>query len=209
MAEIKVPDTFESSLRQVIVKLKAPKSQFNGFGKYNYRNCEDILEAVKPLLNEHKLRLKLSDEVIQVGNHNYVNATATVTDGLTFENASALAREPEEQKGMSDPQITGSASSYARKYALNGMFDIDDTKDDDSNEKHEQISNSPEVAKPTGAQIIKIKSLLGSLDVYDEARDKILIQATTKEKADAIIAQLTEKVEAKKALEPKVEPVNE
>lgn len=198
MAEIKAPKTFEENLRNVIAKLKAPKSQFNSFGKYNYRNCEDILEAVKPLLDEHKLRLKLSDDVVQVGNYNYVKATATVTDGVSVENASALAREPEEQKGMNDAQITGSASSYARKYALNGLFDIDDTKDADTNEQREQVNNAPEVVKPTGAQMIKIKSLLGTLEVFDESREKILEQVTTLEKADDLIKQLNERVIAKK-----------
>jgi len=204
MAELK---TFEEKLRTVISQLAVPKSNFNKFGNYSYRSCEDILEAVKPLLNKHDLRLKISDSVVQVGSHNYVQATATVTDGEASESASALAREPEEQKGMADPQITGSASSYARKYALNGLFNIDDTKDADTNEHREQVSNAPEVAQPTSAQILKIKTLLGTLEVYDEARNNVLKQVTTTEKASEVIKQLTEKVEAKKTQEPRVEPV--
>jgi hypothetical protein len=117
-------------------KLKAPKSQYNKFGQYAYRNQEDILEAVKPLLNEHKLVQTISDDVVLVGNRVYVKATVTVTDGEHFVTNAAFAREPQEQKGMNEAQITGSASSYARKYALNGMYAIDDTKDADATNDH-------------------------------------------------------------------------
>jgi len=110
--------------------LKAPKTQFNGFGKYNYRNCEDILEAVKPLLDG--AILLLSDEMILVGDRVYVKATATLRAGDESISVSANAREAVTKKGMDDSQITGTSSSYARKYALNGLFLIDDTKDADS-----------------------------------------------------------------------------
>jgi hypothetical protein len=111
--------------------LKAPKNQFNQFGKYKYRNCEDILEAVKPLLGEGTLTL--SDHVVQIGDRYYVKATATLKDSYgKEESVTAYARESEDKKGMDDAQITGAASSYARKYALNGLFCIDDTKDADS-----------------------------------------------------------------------------
>jgi len=111
-------------------KLKATKSQFNSFGKYNYRSCEDILEAVKPLL-KHNI-LIITDEPIEVGGRIYIRATATFSgDGQVIE-TSAVAREAETKKGMDDAQITGSASSYARKYALNGLFCIDDNKDPDT-----------------------------------------------------------------------------
>ena len=109
--------------------LKAPKNQFNKFGNYKYRSCEDIVEAVKPLLGESYLII--GDEVIQVGDRYYVKATATLTNGVQKIENTALAREPEEKKGMDSSQITGTASSYARKYALNGLFAIDDTKDSD------------------------------------------------------------------------------
>jgi hypothetical protein len=116
-------------------RLKAPKNLRNNFGKYNYRSAEGILEAVKPLLVEEGLILLLTDEIIQVGNRIYVKASAKIYEesGNILATVSALAREAEFQKGMSDSQITGSASSYARKYALNGLFLLDDTKDDDYN----------------------------------------------------------------------------
>lgn len=112
--------------------LKAPKNQYNSFGKYHYRNCEDILEAVKPLLREHGLLLTLSDEIVLIGTRYYVKVTAKVTDGENEICVCAMAREEESKKGMDGSQITGSSSSYARKYALNGLFNIDDTKDQDA-----------------------------------------------------------------------------
>lgn len=113
--------------------LKAPKGQYNTFGKYNYRSCEDILEAVKPLLKQNSLTLRLSDEPVLIGEWHYIKATATVTDFSGQQiSTSAYARECVEKKGMDDSQITGTASSYARKYALNGLFCIDDTKDADT-----------------------------------------------------------------------------
>lgn len=123
-------------LSKIQSRLKAPKSQFNKFGNYAYRNQEDILEAVKPLLSEMGLIQTISDEIIAVGDRIYVKATVTVTDGESSLSNTAFAREPEEQKGMNDAQITGSASSYARKYALNGMYAIDDTKDADATNTH-------------------------------------------------------------------------
>lgn len=119
-------------------KLKAPKNQYNAFGKYKYRNAEDILEAVKPLLAEEGLLMTITDEIIEVGSRIYVKATVKVFEGENMFFTSAFARESETQKGMNDSQITGSASSYARKYALNGMFCIDDTKDADSMDNREE-----------------------------------------------------------------------
>lgn len=115
-------------------ELKAPKGQYNSFGKYSYRSCEDILEALKPLLFKHEAELYLSDEVVQVGDRVYVKATATFTSKDEMRSISAYAREPKEKKGMDEAQITGTASSYARKYALNGLFLIDDSKDADTDE---------------------------------------------------------------------------
>lgn len=117
-------------LPEIQQKLHAPKKQFNSFGKYNYRACEDILEAVKPLLGN--ATLTLSDSVEDVGGRIYVKATATYRDGEDVVSVTAFAREAENKKGMDDSQITGTASSYARKYALNGLFCIDDTKDADT-----------------------------------------------------------------------------
>lgn len=119
-------------LLNIQTSLKAPKSQYNSFGKYNYRNCEDILEAVKPLLKENGVTLRLTDDIVFVGTRYYVKATAIFSDGDSEISTSAYAREEETKKGMDASQITGSASSYARKYALNGLFDIDDTKDSDT-----------------------------------------------------------------------------
>ena len=123
-------------LIEVQAALKAPKGQYNSYGGYSYRSCEDILEAVKPLLSERDMQLTLSDEPVEVGGRVYIKATATVTDGSESATATAYAREAEEKKGMDESQITGTASSYARKYALNGLFLIDDTKDADAINRH-------------------------------------------------------------------------
>ena len=121
---------FYARVAEVQKSLKAPKGQFNSFGKYKYRNCEDILEGLKAVLNG--LTVHISDDVVMVGDRVYVKATATVTDGKDSLSVSAFARESESKKGMDDSQLTGSTSSYARKYALGGLFLIDDNKDADS-----------------------------------------------------------------------------
>ena len=125
-------------LIEVQSKLKAPKSQFNKFGNYAYRNCEDILEALKPILNQVKAVVNISDEVVLIGERYYIKATVKFIDGETGDviEASAMAREEESKKGMDSSQLTGSTSSYARKYALNGLFAIDDTKDSDTTNTH-------------------------------------------------------------------------
>ena len=120
--------------------LNAPKSQYNSFGNYSFRSCEDITEAVKPLLEREGLLLQMSDTIEQIGDRYYVKATASVTDvdeGDKIE-VNAYAREQKNKKGMDMAQITGAASSYARKYALNGLFAIDDNKDPDSTNKHRE-----------------------------------------------------------------------
>jgi len=109
-------------LTELQVELKAPKSQFNKFGKYSYRNCEDILEAVKPLLKKHDLTLTVSDEVVSIGDRFYIKATATINFGEIKHTVAAYARECDTKKGMDDAQLTGATSSYARKYCLNGFF---------------------------------------------------------------------------------------
>ena len=122
-----------AKLSQIQQELKAPKKQFNKFGGYNYRNCEDILEAVKPIAAKYETVVLLADELVNIGERYYVKATARlvdVTDGSEVANT-AFAREEESKKGMDGSQVTGASSSYARKYALNGLFAIDDTKDSD------------------------------------------------------------------------------
>ena len=127
-------------LQGIQAELKAPKGQTNKFGGYRYRSCEDILTALKPLLAQYTCTLAISDDIVEVGGRVYVKATATLAstssgDDYTI-NVNGFAREAETKKGMDDAQITGSASSYARKYALNGLFAIDDTKDPDATNDH-------------------------------------------------------------------------
>lgn len=125
-------------------ELKAPKTQRNNFGGYNYRSCEDILEAVKPLLAEQSCTLTITDEIVMVGERIYLKATATLTnpEGQSV-STTAFAREPEQKKGMDESQISGMASSYARKYALNGLFCIDDTKDADTMDNTHEGHSAP------------------------------------------------------------------
>ena len=133
-----------AALMAVQAELKAPKNQHNSFGKYDYRSAEDIIEAVKPLLKENGLFLNMSDEVVLVGDRYYIKATVKVVDVVTGESVqtSALARESAQKKGMDESQVTGTASSYARKYALNGLFAIDDNRDADTNEYARQTSQN-------------------------------------------------------------------
>ncbi|MDB5344214.1 MAG: hypothetical protein JWP89_2591 [Schlesneria sp.] len=133
-------------LKTIQSELKAPKGQRNTFGNYNYRSCEDILEAVKPLAHAQGCIVTLTDTIVEVGGRVYVKATAEIRDGDTAIFTDAFARESEEKKGMDSAQITGAASSYARKYALNGLFCIDDTKDADT------VDNTKETAKPAPAK---------------------------------------------------------
>ena len=132
-------------------ELKAPKGQYNSFGKFRYRSCEDILEAVKPLLLKYKCTLTLSDEIELKGDRYYIKANALLTDtedDKGFILNTAYAREADSKSGMDASQITGTASSYARKYALNGLFLIDDTKDADTDEHANQINADPQKEKP-------------------------------------------------------------
>lgn len=153
-------------------KLKAPKNLTNSFGGYKYRSCEDILEAVKPLLKEQGLTLVLTDEVVNIGSHNYVKADAILQGDTEIRfTVSAFAREAETKKGMDDAQITGAASSYARKYALNGLFAIDDTKDADSKDNTNYkapVKSAPktESSIATDAQRKLIADLLMPLGFY-------------------------------------------
>lgn len=138
------------ALASIQHELKAPKGQYNSFGKYNYRSCEDILEAVKPLLKKYNAVLVLEDSIVNVGERWYIKATAkfeTLDDDGAI-TATAFAREPLDKKGMDESQITGTASSYARKYALNGLFLIDDTKDADTDEYRAQTGKTTSAAVP-------------------------------------------------------------
>ena len=146
-------------LLEIQTELKAPKSQYNAFGKYNYRNCEDILEALKPLLAKVKAAVVITDEIVNIAQRFYVKATVRLINVENEEviETSAYAREPENKKGLDESQITGSTSSYARKYALNAMFAIDDTKDSDyapdSNNKPASAPKNKPLSKETQEEI--------------------------------------------------------
>lgn len=150
-------------LTKVQSELKAPKNQRNNFGNYNYRSCEDIVESVKPLLAKQGLALVITDDITLVGERYYVKATATITDGENEITTTAFAREPLDKKGMDESQITGASSSYARKYALNGLLAIDDTKDADSlntsKDYTDKTHNAPNCAKNTPNSTISAKPL--------------------------------------------------
>lgn len=139
-----------AALMAVQAELKAPKNQHNSFGKYDYRSAEDIIEAVKPLLKDNGLFLNMSDEIVLIGDRYYVKATVKVVDVVTGESVqtSALAREAAQKKGMDESQVTGTASSYARKYALNGLFAIDDNRDADTDEYARQTHQNAAGARP-------------------------------------------------------------
>lgn len=132
------------SLQKIQAELKVPKGQTNNFGKYKYRSCEDILEAAKPVLAKYEAHIIISDEIKLVGERYYIEATANLyVDGQLLTYVKGWAREPLEKKGMDASQITGTASSYARKYALNGLLAIDDTKDADTDEHSNQVKEQP------------------------------------------------------------------
>lgn len=181
-------------------ELKAPKNQFNSFGKYNYRSCEDILEAVKPILAKYGCFMVICDEIVEVGGRIYVKATAVIHDGEESISASAYAREAETKAGMDVSQITGSSSSYARKYALNGLFLIDDTKDADATNTHgkEEKKEEKKPLRATERQIELIKKLVPESD-----RPKMFkwanvekIEDMTAEQASEIITKKTKKGES-------------
>lgn len=180
------------NLVKIQAELKAPKNQTNAFGKYKYRSAEDIVEAVKPILNKYGTALVISDEVVQVGDRIYVKATATLLDGTDDSiSVSGWAREEEVKKGMDLAQITGSASSYARKYALNGLFAIDDTKDSDATNNHQDeigdekrlylitlLEKAPFDENTKIKQALKIESYT-KMEQYEKAL-KILLSHNTK-----------------------------
>ena len=160
-------------------ELKAPKGNYNSFGKFHYRSCEDILEAVKPLLAKEKCTLALSDDIVAIADKVYVRATATISDGKEQHSTSAYARESENKKGMDESQMTGTASSYARKYALNGLFLIDDTKDADTDEFQQEKQKAEKKESKTAT-----KKKAGSENIADKKkadwRTKVLDLAKSK-----------------------------
>ena len=198
-------------LIEIQKELKAPKGQYNSFGKYKYRSAEDILEAVKPLLHKHGCQLTLSDEIVLIGDRYYIKATATITNGEESVTTSAYAREDLDKKGMDGSQITGTASSYARKYALNGLFLIDDTKDADTDEfakqqkgkKTEPKEDKPkeDTEKPTTvrmaspAQINQLKAIYKErFPMYLEVNGYADENSIPMEEADKKIREVTEMI---------------
>lgn len=147
-------------LQHIQATLKAPKGQRNQFGKYNYRSLEDIVEAVKPLLAELGAYILLSDQIVQVGERYYVQARAVLSDGADEIAVLGYAREPLSRKGMDESQITGAASSYARKYAVNGLLAIDDTKDADATNKHDEKETKTKTTKPKATASAKSNTLV-------------------------------------------------
>lgn len=171
-------------LSKVQSELKAPKGQYNSFGKYKYRSCEDILEAVKPLNAKHGVVLTVGDEVVEISNRFYVKATATFVDIESGEKIinTALAREDDAKKGMDGSQITGTASSYARKYCLNGLFCIDDTKDADTDEYRHQQERKPQENKPQERQYVKVVN--GRTAVLNSNGEYVAIENLTVEQLE-------------------------
>ena len=191
-----------AALQAVQRDLKAPKGQYNSFGKYKYRSCEDIVEAVKPLLNDQGLILTMTDEAVSVADRIYIKATVKVIDVATGDciETSALAREPQEKKGMDSAQVTGTCSSYARKYALNGLFAIDDTKDADTDEYKSQ-TNGAQTSQNRSQQPANIGKGNSNNDMKTKAM-KALNEAIkqcgiTKEEVSAIAGVKYGKVSAK------------
>ena len=167
-ATIKQPTMADltKKLATIQSRLKAPKNQYNSFGKYKYRSCEDILEALKPLANEQGCTITIEDSPIMVGEWHYIQATATLSDGYNSTSVKAYARESETKSGMDSSQITGTASSYARKYALNGLFAIDDTKDADTMDNRQKVEPNPEAK-----ELAKVKAQLKQAKTADEIKN--------------------------------------
>lgn len=153
MDQVERKDDIYTKLSHIQNELKAPKNQYNSFGKYNYRNCEDILEAVKPICKKHRTTLVLTDSVELIGERYYIKSIARLQDwdSIEYVEGVAYARESKDKKGMDDSQVSGATSSYARKYALNGLFNIDDTKDFDTDESQRQQNNGKQ--QPAKQQI--------------------------------------------------------
>jgi hypothetical protein len=185
--------SLKEKLLNIQAELKAPKGQYNSYGGYNYRSCEDILEAVKPLLKSNNCVLTITDGLEQIGERYYIRAAATITDAEGDESYTnvAYAREEETKKGMDGAQITGTASSYARKYALNGLFLIDDTKDADTDEHAKQTGAEPkEEKKATAKQIELLKGLVKDIDAMLKYYKVEKIEDLTTKQASETISKL-------------------
>lgn len=208
--------TIYEKLSAIQSELKAPKSQYNSFGKYNYRNCEDILEAVKPLCAKYKAVSVMGDEVIQIGERYYIKSTARLidleSDGVV-ENT-AYAREEAEKKGMDGSQVTGASSSYARKYALNGLFAIDDTKDSDTTNngqtapregtKAQAVAKVEEFKRLTKSELIsvwKVPNVEKAVEYLEKTVGKSLSEFTASETEDARALLEAQKNKARKGVE--------
>lgn len=182
-------------LLQIQSELKAPKGQYNSFGKYKYRSCEDILEAVKPLCVKYGVILTLSDEIVQVGERYYIKATARLRkEGGSDILVTAYAREALDKKGMDDSQITGTASSYARKYALNGLFCIDDTKDADTDEyvkKTKAGAKGDTSDKEEWREKVIEAAKAKGIDMKEVAKDYKLNSTTTADRFKEVYEDLT------------------
>lgn len=186
-------------LMNIQQELKAPKGQYNDFGKYAYRSCEDILEAVKPLLKKEKVVLTISDELQYIGNRYYIKATATLIDTeseATISN-SAYAREEETKKGMDGSQITGASSSYARKYALNGLFGIDDNKDSDTTNIQSKEEKEDKKASPKQIELIQKYYQGENLTKLLEVNNLERLEDMSINKASEILSKLFAKKEDK------------
>ncbi len=185
---------FLEKLQKIQFEMKAPKNLYNSFGKYKYRNAEGILEAFKPYGEKYKVVLTVSDEIVERGDRVYVKTNAMLTDceSEKFITNSAFAREAEEKKGMDESQITGTASSYARKYALNGLFLLDDTKDADTDEYKMQTEQQPEGI--TAEQLGFIKTELLRTAIKEETvckrYKKTKLEELTKDQANNALASL-------------------
>ena len=186
-------------LMNIQQELKAPKGQYNDFGKYAYRSCEDILEAVKPLLKKEKVVLTISDELQYIGNRYYIKATATLidTESDAIISNSAYAREEETKKGMDGSQITGASSSYARKYALNGLFGIDDNKDSDTTNIQSKEEKEDKKASPKQIELIQKYYQGENLTKLLEANNLEKLEDMSINKASEILSKLFAKKEDK------------
>ena len=186
-------------LMNIQQELKAPKGQYNDFGKYAYRSCEDILEAVKPLLKKEKVVLTISDELQYIGNRYYIKATATLidTESEAIISNSAYAREEETKKGMDGSQITGASSSYARKYALNGLFGIDDNKDSDTTNIQSKEEKEDKKASPKQIELIQKYYQGENLTKLLEVNNLERLEDMSINKASEILSKLFAKKEDK------------
>lgn len=213
--------TIYEKLSAIQSELKAPKSQYNLFGKYNYRNCEDILEAVKPLCGKYKAVCTIGDEVTLIGERYYIKATARLIDVESpadkIENT-AYAREEAEKKGMDGSQVTGASSSYARKYALNGLFAIDDTKDSDTtNTGGKEAASAAQKPKQTAkaefkpltkselVSVWKVPNVEKAVEWLEKTTGKPLAGFTESETEDARALLETQKLKREKALKEQAE----